>query len=327
MYNPLISVIIPVYNSEQYLDECVGSVVKQTYANLEIILVDDGSTDGSPQMCDAWAKKDSRIKVVHKENGGASFARNAGLDIANGDFVGFLDSDDYIAEDMYERLFEALNGTEIKISCCCMQRVFEDGKISETPTTVSKKVMDTTDAINELFFTECTSLCDKLFATSIFADIRLPNGEINEEFSILVPLIIAGGGMVRIKNQLYYYRAREGSVTNSHRYLQESYSGIVYNNLRRIEGQIEKYGLPCEKSFCFFSASSAYNMAISMEKRYPQLSSKVKADYSVYRDLMKKNIVQFLFSPYSPLKDKILYLMILAKILRPMYKIFYKNHL
>ncbi len=327
MYNPLISVIIPVYNAEQYLDECVGSVVGQTYANLEIILVDDGSADNSPQMCDTWAKNDSRIRVVHKENGGASSARNAGLDIAKGDYIGFVDSDDYIAEDMYERLFEALNGTEIKISCCCMQRVFAVGKISEMVATTSKKVMDTTDAINELFFTECTSVCDKLFETSVFEGIRFPNGEINEEFSILIPLIAGGGGMVRIENPLYYYRAREGSVTNSHRYLQEFNSRTVYNNLIRIEGQIEKYALSCEKSFRFFSASSAYNMAISMEKRYPQLNSKVKADYSIYRGLMKKNIVPFLFSRYSRFKDKILYLMILAKILRPMYKIFYKNHL
>ena len=99
---PLISVIVPVYNTAKYLDKCITSIINQTYANLEIILVDDGSTDDSPAMCDMWTEKDSRIKVIHKQNGGASSARNAGLDIMSGELVGFIDSDDYIAPDMYE---------------------------------------------------------------------------------------------------------------------------------------------------------------------------------------------------------------------------------
>ena len=96
----LISVIIPVYKVEEYLDECVLSVIRQTYANLEIILVDDGSPDNCPRMCDEWATKDSRIKVIHKENGGLSDARNAGLDAAEGQYIAFIDSDDYIKPDM-----------------------------------------------------------------------------------------------------------------------------------------------------------------------------------------------------------------------------------
>ena len=105
MREPLISIIIPVYGVEEYLNQCLESVVNQTYANLEIILVDDGSKDNCPAMCDGWANKDSRIKVVHKENGGLSSARNAGLDIFTGEYVAFVDSDDYIAQDMYELLY------------------------------------------------------------------------------------------------------------------------------------------------------------------------------------------------------------------------------
>ena len=110
MKEKLISVIIPIYKVEQYLDECVESIIKQTYKNLEIILVDDGSPDGCPQMCDEWARKDERIRVVHKKNGGLSSARNAGLDVATGEYVSFVDSDDFIATDALRSLYERFHG-------------------------------------------------------------------------------------------------------------------------------------------------------------------------------------------------------------------------
>ena len=105
----VISVIIPVYKAEEYLERCVDSVLAQTYSNLEIILVDDGSPDNSGQICDRYAEKDSRVKVIHKKNGGVSSARNAGLDVATGEFVAFVDSDDFIAPDMYEKLMVSLS--------------------------------------------------------------------------------------------------------------------------------------------------------------------------------------------------------------------------
>ena len=116
--NPLISVIVPIYNVEKYLDKCIESIVNQTYKNLEIILVDDGSPDNCPAMCDAWAEKDSRIKVVHKENGGAGSARNAGLDVSSGEYIGFVDGDDYIDSDFYETLInKSRNGYYDIVTC------------------------------------------------------------------------------------------------------------------------------------------------------------------------------------------------------------------
>lgn len=108
----MISIIIPIYNVEQYLDACVTSIINQTYKDLEIILVDDGSPDSCPQMCDEWAKKDDRIKVVHKKNGGLSSARNAGLKVAIGEYIGFVDSDDYVDETMYEDLMQVMDLNE-----------------------------------------------------------------------------------------------------------------------------------------------------------------------------------------------------------------------
>ena len=109
MKEPLISIIVPVYKVEKYLNRCVESIVKQTYSNLEIILVDDGSQDQCPVMCDAWMEKDNRIKVVHKKNGGLSDARNAGMKISKGEFIGFVDSDDLIDHNMYQLLYEILS--------------------------------------------------------------------------------------------------------------------------------------------------------------------------------------------------------------------------
>ena len=123
----LISVIVPVFKVDPYLDRCVESIVNQTYRNLEIILVDDGSPDSCGAMCDAWAEKDRRIKVIHKKNGGLSDARNAGLDIATGTLIGFVDSDDFIRSDMYLLLMERLMEDGSDIAACGVEMVFEDG--------------------------------------------------------------------------------------------------------------------------------------------------------------------------------------------------------
>lgn len=120
----LISVIVPVYNVEKYLDRCVQSLINQTYKNLEIILVDDGSPDNCPAMCDEYAKKDSRIKVIHKKNGGLGFARNSGLDIATGKYFAFIDSDDYVDLDYYETLYKAVSSGDYDVALCGMSSEF-----------------------------------------------------------------------------------------------------------------------------------------------------------------------------------------------------------
>ena len=127
---PLISVIVPVYKVERYLDRCIQSIVDQTYRNLEIILVDDGSPDRCPQICDSFAQKDDRVFVIHKHNGGLSSARNAGLEKAHGAFIGFVDSDDYIASDMYESLLTNLQKEDADIAFTSSAHVYEDGSIS-----------------------------------------------------------------------------------------------------------------------------------------------------------------------------------------------------
>lgn len=142
---PKISVIVPVYRTEGLLDRCVESIVGQTYKNLEIILVDDGSPDNCPAICDAWAEKDSRIRVIHKENGGVSSARNAALDIATGDYIGFVDSDDWIEPEMYSSLIQKISESGKNIALCSYYAVEISGERYECRCVVDKEVLDKDD--------------------------------------------------------------------------------------------------------------------------------------------------------------------------------------
>lgn len=142
---PKISVIVPVYKTEGLLDRCVESIVGQTYKNLEIILVDDGSPDNCPAMCDEWAEKDSRIRVIHKENGGVSLARNAALDIATGDYIGFVDSDDWIEPEMYSSLIQKISESGKNIALCSYYAVEISGERYECRCVVDKEVLDKDD--------------------------------------------------------------------------------------------------------------------------------------------------------------------------------------
>ena len=149
MYS-LLSVIVPIYNVEDYLNRCVDSIINQTYKNLEIILVDDGSPDNCPQMCDDYAKKDSRIRVVHKENGGLSDARNAGMKVATGEYVSFIDSDDYISLDFYETLFQTMVDNDSDIVECSVVKFYENEKFDEYSDDLKVTNYETVDALDGL---------------------------------------------------------------------------------------------------------------------------------------------------------------------------------
>ena len=177
MENPLISIIVPVYNAEKYLNRCVESLVNQTYKNLEIILVDDGSQDNCTQMCDEWAEKDSRIKVIHKDNGGVSSARNAGLDAVTGEVVGFCDNDDFMDCDMIEFLYKNMQDYDADISRCSYRFYFtENDRFEESEINNKTIVLDNTEAmLNDLYNFGYKSgvLWNRLYKYSVISDIRL----------------------------------------------------------------------------------------------------------------------------------------------------------
>ena len=175
---PLISVIVPVYKVEQYLDRCVQSIVDQTYKNLEIILVDDGSPDNCPAMCDAWAEKDDRVQVIHKENGGVSSARNVGLDAVTGSYIAFVDADDWIESDMLEFLLHNIIEFKADISGCTFSKDFSGNETSyvnlnfSEPISLRQNVTEDYFQTNTFFYAVVTAKLYKfcLLYTSDAAD-------------------------------------------------------------------------------------------------------------------------------------------------------------
>lgn len=233
--NPLISVIIPVYNVKEFLRACVERITAQTYTNLEILLVDDGSNDGSEAICDEYATHDPRVRVLHKLNGGQASARNAALDVARGEFISFVDSDDLISLDLIETLFRLTQKFCTKIAMCGYTAFSDESEINNFKAALnSKEVSDLGGAANsnanageykispqELFRRSCTqdpyfstAVWRALFAREIFTALRFPAGQIYEDVAIFFDIFNAS--IVACTDEiLYFYRVRAGSTVNS----------------------------------------------------------------------------------------------------------------
>ena len=214
----LISVIIPVYKVEKYLDKCIQSVINQTYSNLEIILVDDGSPDNCPQLCDDWANKDERIKVIHKKNGGLSDARNAGLDIATGEYIAFVDSDDYIESDMYECLLDKIIKTQSQMAICNFEYVDTDGNI----TTLNTMGQDCCFSSRQILADWCGNdlvyyvvVWNKLYSRKCWENIRFPVGKIHEDNFVMYKLFFTCNRIVCSKTKKYNYVQRNNSIMSA----------------------------------------------------------------------------------------------------------------
>lgn len=213
----LISVIVPVYKVEAYLDRCVQSIADQTYSNLEIILVDDGSPDNCGAMCDAWAEKDSRIKVIHKENGGLSDARNAGMAIAAGKYMGFVDSDDYISPNMYQLLYDRMTADGSDIAACGVEMVFQDGTPSRKLTPSGDCVLGTVDAMEAVIRESWLKqpVWYKLYKTEMIRDILFPVGKYHEDVFWTWQAVAKANKVSVVDTPCYYYMQRSGSIMDA----------------------------------------------------------------------------------------------------------------
>ncbi len=219
MDQPLISVIVPIYKAEQSLQKCVDSIRNQSYKNLEIILVDDGSPDRSGEMCDAFAQEDSRIRVFHKENGGQSTARNLGLSHITGQYVTFADSDDWIESGYYEKMMDLIRQSGAQIAACGICCDFPDGHfiVVDPGYTLDDPAVFFTkeDALREVTYAEkiTNSPCDKLFAAEIFRNIRFPEQRAYEDFAIMVNLLEQAELVAYYSHPYYHYVMTDESVT------------------------------------------------------------------------------------------------------------------
>ncbi len=218
----LVSVIVPVYNTEKYLERCISSITEQIYQNLEIILVDDGSTDNSLEICNEWSKKDKRIKVVHKENGGLSSARNAGIDASLGDYLVLVDSDDRIAKEMISKMYSAIRIHDADLAICDFIKGTEDFypfAEEETNELVSEEIDPLTalrsiykDSYNAQMY---VAAWGKLYKKELFNTVRYPEGKLFEDIYVTHRILYDCKRIAVVSNKLVYYYQHSESIMNS----------------------------------------------------------------------------------------------------------------
>ena len=214
----LISVIVPIYNIKEYLERCIDSILAQTYQNIEVLMVDDGSTDGTSELVDEIALKDSRIRVFHKENGGSSSARNLAMREAKGHYFSFIDSDDYIEPDMMEKLYQAIQTSGMPIAQGAREEIDEQGNILPDICIPPEKetVYASKEFMRELLLHkgDC-SFCTKLTKASLFHEngFVFPEGKLNEDFHVLVKMLPFIPGIVSIPKRMYHVFYKSGSNT------------------------------------------------------------------------------------------------------------------
>lgn len=233
---PLITVIVPVYNILEYLPRCVHSITAQSYHNLEILLVDDGSTDGTGELCDRLGAEDERIRIFHKENGGSSSARNLGLLHAAGEYIGFVDSDDYIDADMYELLITSIKEYSVEAAQIGRDEIDEQGNllpnICEPP--IQPEIWESRDFLRELLLHkgDC-SFCTKLIHRDLFQEDRFPEQKLNEDFNLLIRMLPRIERIVSLPRQGYHVFYRIGS--NSRKADRENFSRVYADSVENAD--------------------------------------------------------------------------------------------
>ena len=216
MEEELISVILPIYNVEKYLKRCIDSVIEQTYKNIEIILVDDGATDNSGKICEEYAKKDERIIVIHKENGGLSDARNAGIIKAKGKYITLVDSDDYIEKDYVEFLYKLLKDNNVKMSICSHTVIYENGTILKKETH-ENSVLDSKTTLERILYDEGIDLSAwaKMYEKSLFDKVLYPKGRLFEDAATTYLLMDQCKKIAIGSESKYNYMVRNNSITSA----------------------------------------------------------------------------------------------------------------
>lgn len=278
---PLVSLIIPVYNVEAYLRECLDSVINQSYSNLEIIIVNDGSTDGSLNVCEEYAAKDERIRVISQKNGGLSSARNTGLDSAKGLYIGFIDSDDSVHTTFVECLMDAISESKSRIAVCDFSSDIKQLANMDN----GKVILSSNEAVSGLlddYGYKCFAW-NKLYQKELFTDERFPVGKIYEDIKIMYRLFARVSTIAYVKQPLYYYRQRSNSITKS-RFTEGTYHLLdsidyVLDCSSEIDGVDHKRVLLGYMSYYMGFVRRALLSGVKIEQESNRL-----------RDIIKKNI-------------------------------------
>ena len=274
----LISVIVPVYNVENFLEECLISIINQSYRNLEIIIINDGSTDSSKDICEKYKKKDKRIKVIHQDNAGLSVARNTGIDNSLGKFLTFVDSDDYIHEKMIEILYNNMKKYNADISFCDYAK--NENEIETLPID-SAVLMSPIDMYNGLYdkHIKIISACLKLYKREIFDYIRYPKGKIYEDAFVIHKILDKSKVFVYSDNKLYFYRTRKGSIMNSKYSLKQ---------LDYLEVLLERMAFMKERGYDYFYAREFYRYVKELKVNYKKIKKYFPKETEKLKQLIKE---------------------------------------
>jgi len=318
-----ISIIVPIYNVERYLEKCVQSLINQTYTDIEIILVDDGSPDDCPKMCDEFCKKDSRIRVIHKQNGGLSDARNVGIDAAVGEYITFVDSDDYVKPTYVEYLMSLFEYCKSAKITACNHYVVRGGKLSRNAVTDDVFVYDKKQALKKVLYHDKidVSACMKMYHRSVFSGLRYPVGRLYEDTYVFGDLLDTTDFVVYGGQPQYYYVQRDKSIVNG---------GFKQSRLHFITAVLKLVKTasvyPELHRACIRRITHA---RLSVLRYMDGCDEKYRA---VRRHLRKKALSQagrVLFDPLAPLADKLALVSLLFGI-RPFFiawKIYSKGRL
>lgn len=312
----IISVVVPVYNVEKYLPECIDSIISQTYSNIEIILIDDGSTDSSGNICDNYSKKDKRIKVIHKENTGLSDSRNLGINLSKGNLITFIDSDDIIDKNMLEVLYKNMKKEKADISIIAYSILTKKGcKCPLLPHIYMK--LNSKDAIDYSYRMKYFSVSawGKLYKKHLFNNIKYPTKKICEDQYTTYKLFYKSNIIVYDSSPLYFYRCRKSSITNSK--ISDTFDCII-SSKEVLDFTTKIYGSPIESVtlnyvlFClfFFNSSILKNTFFTRSNKYTT-------------QIIKRNKKLLLKTHIISISKKIQILIFLY--LKPLYVLIYKT--
>lgn len=310
-----ISIIVPIYNVEKYLNRCIDSILAQTFTDFELILVDDGSTDNCIKICNEYAEKDNRIVVIHKENSGLSAARNTGLDIATGEYIGFIDSDDYIHPQMYEILYSKIIKSNCDLAISRFKKIYnnEDEFKEYNIDSIKYYKLNSKEALNELCGNNSVQFviaCNKLYKKNLFDKLRYEDGRYHEDEFIIHNLLYKCRDIVYIELDLYNYYQREGSIMKN-------------NSPKRIIDSLDAY----ESRMKFFYKNKMNNLTDYIAYFYViKFFNEYKKEFIINNNYNKKmkrsflnNIIFLLNSSKFNIKEKLSFIIFLLS-----EKLYYK---
>ncbi len=288
-----ISVIVPVYRVEKYLLACIDSILNQTFTDFELILVDDGSPDRCPEICDEVARRDARVRVIHQANAGLSAARNAGIEVAHGAWLSFVDSDDYIAPQFYEKLYQTAQRTDADCVMCSVQNVDESGKLIDSALMrVADEVKTGREVLRKIGRDDVTpylTAWNKLYRRKLFNTLRYPAGRQNEDVFVFAELFCQVQRAVCVAEPLYFYRKRIGSIMNSVvtlRNLDEMWAYV--NCFEHLQQDDEESTLKETEKRVFAKLTGVYYRVTEEDRHSNKMKQAKKAQWNIAMRLMKQ---------------------------------------